>query len=541
MLLPILLAFHVLTSANRVTSISTDENNDTCTTWMYRINASSPCVCGDSLNDAVRCDPLTQQVKVRRCYMITIDPNSHEPVAAQSLYTCVRYFYNNYQTYIPVSFNESQINFENCNFLNRDGLFCGACKREYSPLVYSYKLNCKKCSETEMIQNWFIFIAVSLIPVTLFYLFVLLAKFNANCASLQGFVLIAQLTTQPYFMKILITQFSASHSLAKVLVYTLAILYDVWNLNFFRVVSPDICLHVSTLGALSLEYVVAFYPILLIVFTYSVVELHSRGYRLIITMWRPFQRCLLHFRKNWNIKSSLIDVFATFWFLSYNRLLDISFSLLMPITAYNSRGDVVGRYLYYDSSKKFFGEEHLPFGILAIVVLLIFNCIPLLILLLYPLKWFQRFLNCTKFNYIALHTFVDRFTGCYKDGTEPGTRDCRYFAASFLLLRFANFIIIVCTYDAYYFLILIITILFFTVLFIFAQPYKSKFSQHNFTVTVFLMIGICLYCCVLGVQFAKLIHPPSFSSIVAFVIIIAFLPNVYIAYLVLKFVCGGVP
>ena len=127
MLLPILLAFHVLSSANRVTSISTDENNDTCYTWMYRINASSPCVCGDSLNDAVRCDPLTQQVKVRRCYMITIDPNSHEAVVAQSFYTCVPLFYHTNYLHIPVSSNASQINFENCNFLNRDGLFCGAC------------------------------------------------------------------------------------------------------------------------------------------------------------------------------------------------------------------------------------------------------------------------------------------------------------------------------------------------------------------------------------------------------------------------------
>ena len=149
MLLHILLTFHILTFANRVTCTYTDENNDTCATWMYRINASSPCVCGDSLNEAVLCDPLTQQVKVRRGYMITIDHNSHQAVAAQSFYTSARYFFHNYQPYIPVSSNTSQINFENCNFFNRDGLFCGDCKRQYSPLVYSYKLNCKKCSQTD--------------------------------------------------------------------------------------------------------------------------------------------------------------------------------------------------------------------------------------------------------------------------------------------------------------------------------------------------------------------------------------------------------
>ena len=58
----------------------------------------------------------------------------------------------------------------------------------------------------------------------------------------------------------------------------------------------------------------------------------------------------------------------------------------------------------------------------------------LLLLLFYPMKWFQKCLNCLRLSHVALHTFVDSFAGCYKDGTEPGTRDCRYFAALYLLV-----------------------------------------------------------------------------------------------------------
>ena len=34
----------------------------------------------------------------------------------------------------------------------------------------------------------------------------------------------------------------------------------------------------------------------------------------------------------------------------------------------------------------------------------------------------------------ALHTFVEAFQSCYKDGTN-GTRDCRYFAGLYFILR----------------------------------------------------------------------------------------------------------
>ena len=34
-----------------------------------------------------------------------------------------------------------------------------------------------------------------------------------------------------------------------------------------------------------------------------------------------------------------------------------------------------------------------------------------------------------------LHVFMDSFQGCYKDGTEPGTRDCRWFSAVPFIIR----------------------------------------------------------------------------------------------------------
>ena len=510
----------------------------TCPTWMYHSNGSSQCVCGVDLNKAVICNSSLREVKVRRCHMIMFDPIHNETVAGYSFYSCTDQFYKNSHInfYYPVPSNTSQINLKMCDFLNRRGLFCGVCKEGYSPLVYSYKLNCKKCSKKEVTQNWFIFIAFAFIPATLFYAFVLLFKFNVNSPCLHGFVLISQLLTQTYSTKTLLEEFTNSNHYVLYSVLTLQTFYSIWNLNFFRAFSPDICFRISTLSALSLEYVVAFYPMLLIILTYIAVELYSHGFKVVIFVWRPFQRCSIYFRKEWNIKTSLVDVFATFLLLSYNRLLDISFSLLMFITAYNPKGEAVGRYLYYDSSKEFFGEEHRSFGILAIFVLFVCNLVPFLLLLLYPMKWFQKCLNCLRLSHIALHMFVDSFTGCYKNGTEHGTSDFRYFAAFFLLLRFANCLAISNTYDVYYLFVIIVIIAIFSIIFIFAQPYRSKFAHHNNTTMIFLMMSIIFCCCCYGIKLTKISRPQSYSSLLSFTFIIVILPHIYVICLAVKWI-----
>jgi hypothetical protein len=89
-----------------------------------------------------------------------------------------------------------------------------------------------------------------------------------------------------------------------------------------------------------------------------------------------------------------------------------------------------------------------------------------------------------------LHTFVDSFAGCYKDGTEPGTRDCRYFAGLYLLIRLIGYIVYEATVtDVFYGIIGIVAI---GILLLYAifQPYKFKYVAYN-KVTI-AMIGMVI-------------------------------------------------
>ena len=136
---------------------------------------------------------------------------------------------------------------------------------------------------------------------------------------------------------------------------------------------------------------------------------------------------------------------ATFILLLYNKILSVSFDLLVFTRPFNSTGKITGIYLYNDATVVYFGKQHLPYGIMAILFFLVFNILPFLLLLFYPMKCFQSCLNQLKLSHIILHTFVESFMGYYKDGTEPGTKDCRYFAAMFLLLRISFYGALGCT------------------------------------------------------------------------------------------------
>ena len=98
----------------------------------------------------------------------------------------------------------------------------------------------------------------------------------------------------------------------------------LWNLDIFRSILPDICLNVTTLEALALEVCIAVYPLILICVSYCLIELYDHNLWCIVHTWRPFRYIFRLFRENWDIRTSVIDSFATFYLLSYVKILSVS-------------------------------------------------------------------------------------------------------------------------------------------------------------------------------------------------------------------------
>ena len=89
----------------------------------------------------------------------------------------------------------------------------------------------------------------------------------------------------------------------------LLVLCGIWSLDFFQFVIPPFCVS-RNVKTLALEYVVAFYPVCLILVTFVFIKLHDNNFRLIVWVWRPFHRHFVHFRRRWDSKASIINTFC---------------------------------------------------------------------------------------------------------------------------------------------------------------------------------------------------------------------------------------
>ena len=360
-----------------------------------------------------------------------------------------------------------ELNNAACGQFNRDGQLCGRCKEGYHPPVYSLDIRCMKCSDSR--YAWMKYIAVAYIPLTVFLLLVMCFRIRATSPKLYAFVTFSQTCTLHPIVHNLRFRF---HELS-IPIQILVSLYGIWNLDFFRMVLPQLCLQVSTLQSLALDYTISFYPLVLLITAYLLIKLHD-NFQFAVRLWRPFHRCFGRFQREWNVKTSVIDAFATFLFLSISRLLNVSFDLLVSSRVYHQNGSVVGFFLFYGATIEFFGWEHLPYAILALVVLLVFVLLPLLLLLLYPMRCFQG--RCGV-RWLALHIFMDAFQGCYKDGTN-GTRDCRCFSALHLIFRIALLTTHAITRTKFSVALMLIILIVFAMLNAVIQPFTILLTRY---------------------------------------------------------------
>ena len=276
------------------------------------------------------------------------------------------------------------------DLFNRTGTLCGECKDGHYPLVYSFDMNCIQCPSGK--SNWWKFLLVAFLPLTIFFYVILFCRVNITSSALFGFVWYCQLVCDSSLAKAFLMAMRNRQQI-RITARLVALFYGIWNLDFFRSLYLDICLHgVDTLLALVLDLAVGFYPLLLMVLTYCIIKLHSKGYRLFVFIWRPFGRLSSILDANFSSKTTLIDAFATFFLLTNVKLINISISLLVPVKGFTITTTACHNNtlrLLYDPTVPYFGSRHLPYAVLSITVLTVFVLLPMLLLIMYPFRWFQ--------------------------------------------------------------------------------------------------------------------------------------------------------
>ena len=427
---------HVTTSQLEIYRGSQFKDHE-CPTWFIPSSDNTGCECGAGLF-GIKCNQDSKQVWLYALLCMTYDIAANSTLLARSPFSDLQK--TSLQNDFVLLPNEtSELNEFMCGKLNRAGRMCHKCKPGFGPALFSYKGQCLKCFAVS--YGWLLYILLACLPSTLLFFIAIIFQLRITSASMNAFVFYIQLG---YYSAVTYTQTSlGTPGVTYPFVLTIVTLSGFWNLDFFRFIIPPFCISdtLTNLHVLTLEYLVALFPLFLTALTYILIQLHARDCRVLVYLWKPFSVCFapLVRRYQWNPAQSLVHVFVTFLVLFYSKFLFVSFNLLSYIHVYNSTGAMLGRVLYYDASVVFFSREHLPFAFLAIFVLLIFNILPLLVVVLYPTRVFQKCLNCCRSRWHAVHAFADAFNGCYKDGTN-GTWDYRYFAGFYLLGRIFYFV-----------------------------------------------------------------------------------------------------
>ena len=411
------------------------EDTNLCPPWFIpqRDNTTVECRCGPHTNGII-CDPKTCNTSLHIEYCMTYDPVTRTQVGGNCLFESKSEFI----TILPE--NVSELNHFMCGGFNREGQLCGTCKKGYGPALIKYDMQCTKCSTKN--YGWALYLLLGFLPITVFYLIIVMFQVSATSGPLNVFIFSAQIIAIAIDTNKIVLTAHGSQSWSNVILQILVTFYAIWNLDFFHSTIPPFCVseNITTLHALALQYLPAFYPLLLIVVTYILIELHDRNFRILVWMWRPFHKCLAPLRGSlrWNPKAYIVNTFATFLTLTYNKLIIVSAELLCEVNVTDIRGNS-SHFMLLAPTIPYFSTTHLPFAILAIAVLSTFTALPPLLLVLYPTKTFQKMLGCLKIRWHALHIFADVFQGCYKNRTD-GKNDYRYFAALYFTLRISIFL-----------------------------------------------------------------------------------------------------
>ena len=439
------------------------------------------CTCGGAYRGRVQCKGGEFTTYLQRGQWMGYSHKDPEVVVGMCAYTSSVMK----EQYVLVPNDSSLLDSHLCAPTHRTGVLCGSCVPGYGPAVNSRYFDCVRCHEDQAKYHWVFYILSEFLPSTIFFFVVVIFQISVTQGPANAFVFFAQVITTTFDidgdgMIPLHNITSASDTLETL--YTIP--YDIWNLNFFQDLFQGYCLspHIDTLGIIALRYLVAVYPLLLIFIFYVFVTLYDRGVVPIVCLCRPLHRCFANLRRRWNLQHSIVDAFATFLVLSYTKLTVVSVYLITPVPLFDNQGNTVRKVMYYNGNVNFLSKEHVPYFVLAIVVLFIFVLIPPLLLLSYPLKVIEKISSCIGHCHFQiggrLQMFLDTFQGCYKDGTN-GAKDCRYFAGLYFVLRTVLFTTY--AYTGIWFrqytvqqIVCTITILLFAII----RPYKNNFYNN---------------------------------------------------------------
>ena len=467
-------------------------NNTTCPTWFYYNNET--CECGWQLGWKVHCNQQEMTAEIADGFCATSTEQEGLYYAGDCPF---RHTKNNTdRMYSELPSDPNLLNDTMCGPHNRTGLLCGRCIDGYGPAVYSFDMKCSDCSKISTGSAISLYLFLELIPITLFFICVVLFRINITAGPLLGYVIFCQIY---YFAfvgyDIFIYDYILSHVPTAVWILTFC---GIWDLQFFKSLISPFCISSKLTGIdiQMLNLVPAIYPVLLVIITWILMELHARNYRIIQILWKPFTIFVNKLKITAVTSDAVIHAFATFILLSATTLFYTVITIYESIDVYRSTDCTIYKHvLYYDPTITELSHKHVIYSVLTVVPFILLVLIPSLLLCVYPTRIYEclsRVVSARK--RLAITAFAEAINNCFKDGLN-GTRDHRSlagFITSLAIVVIAVTKIIVETTHIRSSTAYLLTSMFFSLIVFYVRPCKLTIANLSLGYH-FLAIGLLCF------------------------------------------------
>ena len=504
--------FYLSYDSSQIGQCSLDEKLFCCSSSIKCDACDSTC----GLSELVQ---KTNYVKEKNGQCISYDSSSSKEVTGQC-----PYFYYNYTCSSDFDSNS----FAKCA-RHRTGALCGTCIDNYGIPLNSLYLECVDCLNDDL-MGWLKFILLEIVPITIMVTLILIFNMKISNGSINGYIFYCQVITinipgwyYPAWISSLWFHQSSQANLNYEELYQFSgttLPFSVWNLNFLTAIPVppaqfSVTCHANALIAITFWYVVAVYPLLLLVLLYVWLKLYDEGYRCFVFITRPIHQRLARFWRMFDIEPALTDSIAVVYVICFTQFVSTSFKLLHFTTLYQSKG--MKRYrtsFFYNGAMTYFGWPHAIPGMFAIIVLSTLVLLPTTWLLLYQFQYTQRLLNYFNMSREGVSVLYDVFTGSFRSGFNK-TKDFRYFAGCYFFLRVIIMIIFFFPYSDFLilpYLQISLTVIAAGILMI-ARPYTDNI--HNLTnFLLFLLLALISALTIL----------PPFKRTLTTIIVVMYIP-----------------
>ena len=225
---------------------------------------------------------------------------------------------------------------------------------------------------------------------------------------------------------------------------------------------------------------------------------YMRAFKPVVAVWRACSRVYVQFYRAWDPSSSMIQAFASLFFLTHAKLNYLLWEVFQWREGVNDERNAKStEFFYIDPTVSFNSTKYAMLITFSVVVAVFVFLPPLLILVVYPTSLYRKISHCISRKWrLRMKTYVEIFHGCFKDGTN-GTRD--YRSSSGLVLLFFGVLFQLLSgisgalahkYDAIVvFYVGIAFFSFMTFLCALLQPYKEK-GTNDLTIRLLVIANL---------------------------------------------------